>query len=321
MNYPFSRYPQIEPYAVHHLAVSQRHTLYIEEVGNPKGIPVVFLHGGPGVGTLPPYRQFFDPELFHVILFSQRGAYPSTPLGEIEENDTWHLIEDIETIRAHFGIKRWIVFGGSWGSTLALAYALEHPQSVSALVLRGIFLGLQWELDWLYREGASHIFPEAWNDFIDPIPEPERNDLINAYYKRIFDADPAVHLPAAWSWVLWEDRIGTLLPGKPTPFTNESALAMAKIECHYMFNHLFFKTDDYLLKAVHQLAGIPCHIVQGRYDIICPAESAILLKKALPQANLHLVLDSGHASAEPGNTSALIESMLDLAKNPGLLEG
>lgn len=307
-----SKFPEIQPYAIHHLAVSELHTLYIEEVGNPKGIPVVFLHGGPGIGVLPSYRRFFDPEVFRAILFSQRGANLSTPPGEIHENDTWHLVEDIEKIRASLGIQRWIVFGGSWGSTLALAYALKHPQSTAALVLRGVFLGLQWELDWMYKDGASHVFPEAWEEFIAPIPESEREDLVSAYYKRIFDVDPAIHLPAAWRWVLWEDRIGTLLPGKPTPFTDDTALSMARIECHYMFNHLFFKSDDYLLKEAHHLQAIPCHIIQGRYDMICPPESAFSLAKELPKARMHLVLDAGHSSSEPGIASELIAAMLEL---------
>lgn len=306
------RYPAIEPYAIHNLPVSPVHTLYIEETGNPNGLPVIFLHGGPGVGILPAYRQFFDPEVFRVILFSQRGALQSTPHGEVSENDTWHLVEDIETIRKHFKIERWIVFGGSWGSTLALTYALKHPQRVAAMVLRGIFLGLQWELDWLYREGASRVFPEAWMKFIDPIPEFEREDLITAYYKRIFSPDPAVHLPASWSWVTWEDNIGTLYPGAPTPFTDESALSMARIESHYMYHRLFFETDDYLIANAHLLSKIPCHIIQGRYDMICPADAAFSLAREMPQAKMHLVLDAGHASGEPGNTSELIAAMSEL---------
>jgi proline iminopeptidase len=316
MNYANARFPLVEPFATHRLAVSDLHTLYVEEIGNPKGLPVIFLHGGPGAGIFAGYRRFFDPALFHVILFAQRGANPSTPLGEIRENDTWTLVEDIETIRSFFNIEQWIVFGGSWGSTLALTYALKHPEHVSGMVLRGIFLGLQWELDWLYREGASHFFPEGWREFVSLIPMAERDDLIAAYHRRIFDADPAVHLPAAWSWVLWEDKIGTLLPAaEPTPFTDESALAMAKIECHFMFKHLFFEKDDYLLKETHRLAGIPCHIVQGRYDMICPAESAFALAKELPQAVLHLVPDAGHSSSEPGTASELIASMQDLYIN------
>lgn len=304
-----SRFPPIEPFAIHHLAVSPLHTLYIEEIGNPDGMPVIFLHGGPGIGVLPTYRQFFDPLLFHVILFSQRGANLSTPAGEVLENDTWHLVEDIEKIRRFFGIEQWIVFGGSWGSTLALTYAIKHKEHVSALVLRGIFLGRQRELDWLYRAGASHFFPTAWQDFNDFIPAAERKDLVTAYHRRIFDPDPQIHLPAAWAWVLWEDHLGTLLPGEPTPFTNSTALSMARIENHYMVNHLFFEQDDYLLAQAPQLKGIPCHIVQGRYDMICPIETAWELSKALLNADLHIVPDAGHTSSEPGITSELIAAM------------
>lgn len=308
------RFPPIEPFAIHHMKVSDLHTLYVEEVGNPEGIPVIFLHGGPGVGTLPSYRQFFDPQVFHVILFSQRGCQLSEPLGEALENDTWRLIEDIETIRERFNIRRWIVFGGSWGSTLALAYAIKHPDRAAALVLRGIFLGRQRELDWIYKEGGvSRVFPEVWQKFAGYIPENERVDLVAAYHKRIFSPDPAVHLPAAWAWVQLEDSIGTLMPSEPAPLTDETALSMARVECHYMINHLFFSQENYLLDEAYRLKEIPCHIVQGRYDMICPVESAFDLVKALPQAKLHLVLDAGHASGEPGNTSELISAMQELS--------
>ena len=314
MSYKYGRYPAIEPYAIHHLPVSKIHTLYIEEVGNPNGIPVIYLHGGPGVGILPHYRQFFDPQLFHVILFSQRGAGLSTPSGEVRENDTWLLVEDLETIRKFFKVNKWIIFGGSWGSTLALAYALKHTQQVLALVLRGIFLGTQWEEDWLYKQGASHFFPQEWQELNEYIPEGERSDLIAAYHHRLFDSDPKIHIPAAWKWVRWEDKLGTLLPAEPTPLTEAGALAMARIECHYMINHLFFESDDYLLKNVHKLAKIPCHIVQGRYDMICPNETAWKLAKELPQAVVHLVPDAGHSGSEPGIISELIASLLEISK-------
>jgi len=307
------RFPPLEPAAIHHLAVSPLHTLYIEEIGNPNGKPVIYLHGGPGVGILPHYRRFFDPELFHGFLFSQRGAFPSTPVGDITENNTWHLVEDIEAIRQHFGIEQWIVFGGSWGSTLALTYALKHAERVSALVLRGIYLGSKRENDWLYKDGGvSRIFPEAWQDFIASIPEWERPDIVAAYHRRIFDPDVKIHLPAAWAWVTWEDRIGTLLPAEPTPFTDESALAMARIECHYMYSHLFFERDDYLLQEAPKLAGIPTHIVQGRYDMICPCETVFALAEKLPQAKLHIVPDAGHSGSEPGTASELINALAEL---------
>ena len=314
MNPIYTRYPEIEPYAIHHLKVSALHTLYIEEVGTPQGIPVIFLHGGPGVGTQPNYRRFFDPDLFHVILFSQRGTIPSTPVGEVRENDTWRLVADIEAIRALLGIERWIVFGGSWGSTLALAYALKHPAPVSALVLRGIFLGNQRELDWLYRDGVSHIFPEGWQEFNDFIPPEEWDDLVTAYHRRLFNPDPQVHLPAAYAWGKWEGSLLSLLPEEPAPLEDEAALSMAQVECHYMINHLFFESDNYLLHSAHRLKEIPCHIVQGRYDMVCPAESALALACELPQAQLHLVPDAGHSSGEPGITSELIAAMLDLSQ-------
>ena len=314
MSIVYTRYPEIEPFAVHHLSVSALHTLYVEEVGNPNGIPVVFLHGGPGVGAQPHYRCFFDPELFHVILFSQRGCIPSTPVGEVRENDTARLVEDIEAIRSLFGIKRWIVFGGSWGNTLALVYALKHPDCVSALVLRGIFLGSQRELDWLYRGGVSHIFPEGWQVFSNYIPAAEQDDLVTAYHRRLFNPDPLVHLPAAYHWRNWEGSLLKLLPDEPDPLDDEAPLSMARIECHYMVNHLFLESDDYLLRSAHQLKDIPCHIVQGRYDMVCPAESALALAHELPQAQLHLVQGAGHSSSEPGITSELIAAMLELSR-------
>lgn len=312
MNPIYPCYPEIEPFAVHQLSVSPLHTLYVEEVGNPRGLPVIYLHGGPGGGTRPHYRRYFDPNLFHVILFSQRGSVPSIPTGEVIDNDTWHLVEDIEAIRNSFGIERWIVFGGSWGSTLALAYAIKYPAQVSALVLRGIFLGRQRELDWTYRDGASRIFPEAWQKFNAPISPAERSDLVIAYHQRLFDSDPGVHLPAAQNWNDWEESLISLLPAEPKPTTDEVTLSSARIENHYMFNHLFFASDDYLLHEAHRLQGISCHIVQGRYDMICPAESAITLAGELPQAHLHLVPDAGHSGSEPGIVSELIAAMLEL---------
>jgi proline iminopeptidase len=310
----YSRFPDIEPFAVHHLSVSPLHTLYVEEVGNPKGIPVIYLHGGPGAGIDAKNRTFFDPDLFHGILFGQRGSTPSQPLGEVKENTTQLLVQDIETIRALFAIEKWIVFGGSWGSTLALAYALQHKEAVSALVLRGIFLGNQREMDWLYRDGASHLFPEEWQKFNEYIPQAEREDLVSAYERRLFDSDPQVQIPAAREWTAWEGSLLKLIPDAPAPMTDAETLSMARIECHYMFNHLFFAEDNYLLHSAHQLKDIPCHIVQGRYDVICPAESAIALAHELPQAQLHIVPDAGHSSGEPGITSELIGAMLTLAQ-------
>jgi proline iminopeptidase len=311
----YPRFPEIEPLAVHHLKVSDVHTLYIEEVGNPDGLPVIYLHGGPGAGIQPKNRCFFDPQLFHVYLFGQRGSLPSSPAGEIRENTTQLLIEDIESIRNHFGVPSWIVFGGSWGSTLALAYALEHPQAVTALVLRGIFLGNQHQMDWLYTDiGAANFYPKEWQRFIEFLPEPERGDLLSAYARRIFDPNPAVHLPAARAWVEWEGGLMFLIPGDPPPMTDEEILSSARVECHYMINDLFFPENDFLLKNAHRLQAIPCHIVQGRYDMICPPEAAFALAAEMPQAVLHTVPDAGHSSSAPEMTSELIRAMLDVAQ-------
>ena len=311
----YSAYPEIEPFAVRHLKVSELHTLYIEEVGDPDGIPVLFLHGGPGAGLQAKSRRYFDPKIFHVILFGQRGSIPSEPFGEVRENTTRLLIEDIEAIRSLFNIERWIVFGGSWGCTLALAYALEHPQTVSALVLRGIYLGNRRQNDWLYKEGgAGRFFPEEWQKFSEAIPHTERGDLVNAYYHRLMDPDPTVNLPAAHAWTNWEGSLIHLLPDETQEaLPDEAALAMARVECHYMANALFFPEDDYLLHNVHKLKNIPCHIVQGRYDMVCPAEAAFALARELPQAKLHLVPNGAHSGSEPAMASELIAALLELA--------
>ena len=309
------RYPEIEPFAVHTLKVSELHTLYVEEVGNPDGLPVIYLHGGPGAGIQPKNRCFFNPQLFHVYLFGQRGSTPSTPAGEVRDNTTQLLVEDIETIRNHFGVNRWIVFGGSWGSTLALYYALEHPQVVSALVLRGIFLGNQHQMDWLYKDiGAANFFPEEWHRFESFISESERGDLLHAYARRLFNPDPSVHIPAAHAWVDWEGGLMFLIPGDPPPMSDEETLSSARIECHYMINDLFLPEEDYLLKNAHKLQNIPCHIVQGRYDMICPPEAAFALAAEMPQAVMHIVPDAGHSSSAPEMTSELISAMLSVAE-------
>lgn len=302
------RFPPIEP-VVHHLAVSALHTLYIEEIGNPQGQPVVFLHGGPGVGTLPHYRQLFDPERFHVFLFSQRGASPSTPLGEVRENDTQALVDDIEAIREHFGVGRWIVFGGSWGSTLALAYALQHKEAVAALILRGVMLGSRRESNWVFKEGVSRFFPQEWQEFNAPIPAAERGDLVAAYHRRLFDPDAGVRLAAARAWMAWEEKLTRLLPGEPAELPDEIVLTMARIENHYEYNHFFFEKDGYLYEHLDELKEIPCHIVQGRYDMLCPGETAYAMLAKLPQAKLHWVPGAGHSASEPGIASELMRAL------------
>ena len=295
------------------LQVSNIHSLYYEEVGNPKGIPVVFLHGGPGVGAQPIYRTFFDPTRYRIIIFSQRGAPKSLPLGELQENDTWQVMEDIERLRSHLGIDRWFVFGGSWGSTLALTYAIHHPERAAGLVLRGIFLGAQSELDWLYKDGASRIYPEEWETFRNTIPENEREDLVSAYYHRLTSSDYATRLKFAIAWCAWEDAIIRLIPRPPKEDTDENIIAFARIECHYMINRLFFDNDSYLIDHLDSIKQIPVWIAQGRYDVICPATTAFKLASRLANCRLNIIPDAGHSIIEPGIASSLIEGIDTLA--------
>jgi proline iminopeptidase len=311
------RYPAIEPFKTGYLAASEIHQLYYEEVGNPSGIPVIFLHGGPGVGAQAVYRQFFNPEIFHVIVFSQRGAPKSFPLGELGQNNTWEIVKDIEKLRTHLNIDKWFVFGGSWGSTLGLTYTIEHPDRVRGLVLRGIFLGRQRELDWIYQEGASRVFPEDWEEFISPIPTAERDDIVKAYYQRLISPDRAIQLMFAQAWCKWEDAIIRLIPRPPLPEVEENTIAFARIECHYMLNHVFFPTETYLLDNVKRIHLIPCWISQGRYDMICPVESALELSRQLPSAKLNIIMDAGHSILEPGITDSLMEGIETLAKVRG----
>lgn len=304
-------YPSIEPYASGTLKVSDLHTIYYEEAGNPQGKPVVFLHGGPGGGITPSYRQFFDPEKWRVVLFDQRGCGRSTPHAELRENTTWDLVSDIETIRTHLGIDRWVVFGGSWGSTLSLAYSQTHPDRCKGLILRGIFMLRRKELLWFYQEGCSYIYPDAWEDYLKPIPPEERHDLISAYYRRLTSDDPAIRLEAARAWSVWEASTSKLLPDtnlKERFAEAEFADAFARIECHYFVNKGFFEPDDQLLRNVDRIRHIPGMIVQGRYDVVCPAVSAWELHRAWPEAELILVPDAGHSMNEPGIRTALLEA-------------
>jgi proline iminopeptidase len=304
-------YPAIEPYDVGALPVSPVHTLYYEQSGNPEGLPVVFLHGGPGGGTIPVYRQFFDPASYRIVLFDQRGSGRSTPHANLEENTTWDLVADIERLREHLGVERWVVFGGSWGSTLALAYAQTHPERARALVLRGIFLCRRKEIRWFYQEGASAIFPDVWEEYVKVIPEGERGDLLSAYHRRLTSDDEAVRLEAARAWSIWEGATSKLFPdpaliehfGEP-----HMALALARIECHYFMNHAFFDTDNHLIENVGKIRHIPSVIVQGRYDVVCPMMSAWELHRAWPEADLQIIADAGHSATEPGITGALVEA-------------
>ncbi|MCC6552493.1 MAG: prolyl aminopeptidase [Polyangiaceae bacterium] len=304
-------YPEIEPNTTGRLRVSDIHELYYEESGNPEGKPVVFVHGGPGGGTDPKQRRFFDPAAYRIVLFDQRGCGKSTPHASLDENTTWHLIADMERLREHLGVERWMVFGGSWGSTLALAYAEEHPDRVTELVLRGIFLLRKQEIDWFYQRGAGAIFPDAWEGYLAPIPEEERGDLLAAYHRRLTSPDPEVRRVAAKAWSVWEGRTSCLAPNEELikkTSGDEFAIAFARIECHYFTNGGFFGSDGYLLENVGRIRHIPTVIVQGRYDVVCPAESAWALSRAFPEADLRIVPDAGHSAMEPGITHELIEA-------------
>ena len=304
-------YPEIEPYDQGTLPVSPIHTLYYEQCGNPEGVPVVFLHGGPGGGVVPDYRRFFDPAAYRVVLFDQRGSGKSTPHASLEENTTWHLVADIEQIREHLGIESWVVFGGSWGSTLALAYAETHPDRTRALVLRGIFLCRPKEIRWFYQEGASAIYPDAWEHYVKVIPEAERGDMLGAFHRRLTSDDETVRLEAARAWSIWEGSTSKLYPDENfiAEFGEaEFALAFARIECHYFMHNAFFETDNYLIENVGKIRHIPSIIVQGRYDVVCPLMSAWELHRAWPEAELQIIPDAGHSALEPGTRSALVEA-------------
>ncbi len=304
-------YPEIEPFDSGFLKVSEIHTIYYERCGNPDGVPVVFLHGGPGGGLIPMYRQFFDPEYYQVILFDQRGAGRSTPHAELRENTTWDLVADIETLREKFEIEKWFVFGGSWGSTLSLAYGETHPDRCFGLILRGIFLTRRKELEWFYQHGASEIFPDFWERYRDAIPEAERGDFMTAYYKRLTSTDEKVQIAAARAWSVWEGSTSKLYPSKDLMDHWEGeheALSLARIECHYFMNNSFFTTENYLIENVDKIRHIPTVIVQGRYDVVCPATSAWELHRAFPEADLQIIADAGHSISEPGITSALVDA-------------
>jgi proline iminopeptidase len=304
-------FPPIEPYRTGRLRVSAVHELYFEESGNPQGKPVVFLHGGPGGGTEPNHRRFFDPAAYRIVLFDQRGCGKSTPHASLVENTTWDLVADIETLREHLGIARWQVFGGSWGSTLALAYAETHPERVTELVLRGIFLIREQEIAWFYQRGTSAIFPDAWEKYVEPIPEAERGDFVRAYYERLTSDDPAERLRAAKAWSVWEGSTSCLVPNQgliEKTGVDEFAVAFARIECHYFVHHAWLEPPRDLLGNVHRIRHIPGVIVQGRYDVICPMESAWALHRAWPEADLRVVPDAGHSAGEPGTLHELVEA-------------
>jgi len=306
-------YPPIEPYRTGRLPVTGGHDLYFEESGNPRGKPVVFLHGGPGGGTDPKMRRFFDPKRYRIVLFDQRGCGKSRPRASLVENTTWRLVEDIERLREHLGIERWQVFGGSWGSTLALAYAQTHPGRVTELVLRGIFLLRRWELEWFYQNpgGAAAIFPDLWERYIEPIPPEERDDMIAAYYARLTSDDPEVVTRAARAWSMWEGATSFLRlnPDYVSRFRQSAyATTFARIECHYFINRGFLRSDNQLIEDVGRIRHIPGVIVQGRYDIICPMKSAWDLHRAWPEADLRIVPDAGHSALEAGTIHELVSA-------------
>ena len=302
-------YPVIEPFSTGRLRVSPIHELYYEQVGNPNGKPAVFLHGGPGGGLTLDYRRYFDPEAYRVVLFDQRGSGQSTPHANLEDNTTWDLVADIDRLREHLGIEKWLVFGGSWGSTLSLAYAETHPERVTELVLRGIFLCRPKEIKWFYQEGASWIFADVWEHFLNVIPEDERDDMVGAYYKRLTSDDEHVKVEAARAWSIWEGSTSKLFFDHHSieRFADtEFALAFARIECHYFMNNCFFDSDNYLVENVGRIREIPCVIVQGRYDVVCPMTSAWDLHRAWPEADLQIIADAGHSISEPGIIDALV---------------
>jgi proline iminopeptidase len=306
-----NRYPPLEARKTGFLPVSKIHTLYYEESGNPRGKPVVFLHGGPGSATDPGQRCFFNPEKYRIVLFDQRGTGKSRPYSCLEENTTWDLVRDIEALRQHLKIEQWMVFGGSWGSTLGLAYAITHPEAVSELILRGIFLGRKTDIHWFYQSGASRLFPDEFEKYQNHIPESERGDLIAAYQKRLSSDNPAVRKQAAQFWANWEGATLRLNFDAATfaQFTEEGrADAVARIECHYFRNHCFFPADNWILENIHRVRHIPGIIVHGRYDVICPLDSAWLLHRAWPEARLEIIPQAGHSASEPGITDALVRA-------------
>jgi proline iminopeptidase len=304
-------YPPIDAYNTFMLDVGDGHTIYVEEAGNPQGKPVVFLHGGPGGGVDPDHRRYFDPKKWRIVLFDQRGCGKSTPFGSVENNTTWKLVSDIETIREKLAIPKWHVFGGSWGSTLALSYAESHPDRVKGLVLRGIFLLRKSEIDWFYQHGASELYPDAWEAYLAPIPKEERHDLLSAYHRRLTSSDAGVLSEAAKAWSIWEGSTSKLTPDlKMIEHFGDDRFshAFARIECHYFTNNGFFERDGWLLENVDRIRHIKGIIVQGRYDLVCPMRSAWDLHRAWPNSTLEIIQNAGHAASEPATMDALIRA-------------
>lgn len=309
-------FPEIKPYATHKLAVQSPHVLYIEESGSMTGLPVLFLHGGPGGGCDENSARFFDPTIYRIITFDQRGCGRSTPHASLENNTTWDLVADIELIRKELAIDKWVVFGGSWGSTLALAYAQTYPEQVLGLILRGIFLCRPTEIEWFYQKGASYLFPDYWEDYIAPIPEAERDDLVQAFYKRLTGTDEIAQLNAARAWSGWEGSTITLAPNPKITqsfLETKKALAMARIECHYFMNNAFLEPNQ-LLRDMDKIGHIPGIIVHGRYDVICPLDNAWQLHKLWPNSELNIIRESGHSAFEVGTVDALVKATHAMAE-------
>jgi len=303
-------YPEILPYNYFQLEVSELHSIYVEEVGNPEGKPVIFLHGGPGGGCAEDYRRYFDPKKWRIILFDQRGCGKSLPFAELRENTTWDLVNDIEKIRHHLNINKWYVFGGSWGSTLSLTYSITHPEKCLGLILRGIFLLRKKEIQWFYQEGASRLYPDAWEKYISPIAPEKRQDFVSAYYEILTSDNEELKIKAARAWSVWEASTSKLTqsPELMNSFDEDQfAQAFARIECHYFINNGFFETDNWILENAHKIAQLPTWIVHGRYDVVCPVESAWDLKKQLPKAQLYIMQNSGHSLSEPEIKDKIIE--------------
>lgn len=310
-----SLYPDIKPYATHGIKVDEVHTLHVEECGNPEGLPVVFVHGGPGAGCEPYHRRFFDPNVYRIVLFDQRGAGRSAPHAELIDNTTPHLVADMERIRTELGIERWVVFGGSWGSTLGLVYAETHPARVLGLILRSIFLCTPWEIHWFYQEGASHLFPDYWEDYLKPVPPEERREMVAAYYRLLTGSNEIARMAAAKAWSTWEGRCSTLRPRAEVVnhFADpHTALSLARIECHY-FMHDSFLTPDQIIRDAPRLRTIPGVIVHGRYDVVCPVENAWRLHQAWPESELRIIVDAGHSATEPGTIDALVNATQAMA--------
>jgi proline iminopeptidase len=309
-------FPELKPYKRHQLKVSALHELYVDEAGNPDGIPVLFVHGGPGGACDASSRRFYDPTVYRIVTFDQRGCGRSTPHGELDQNTTQDLIADIETIRAYLDVDTWVLFGGSWGSTLSLLYAQAYPTRVRALILRGIFLCRQCDIDWLYKDGANRVFPDYWKEFVEYIPEPERDNILQAYYSRLTGEDELARMAAAKHWSAWEGNCSKLRPSPDAlaKFTKpHNALALSRTEIHYFMNKGFID-ENHILNNMHLIKDIPGLIIHGRYDMVCPLNNALALHQQWPAAELHIVRDSGHSASEPGTIDALVRATQDVAK-------